>query len=106
MPKQKRLPDAAQQQLLEEVRVKLAPRSWLSKINQRLNQHLYAHSNEFGQRFQSISDRCSDPCRTVFRSGATLCVDSYEGAQIESRIALRFGRRFGARRATLLLAAG
>jgi len=56
MPKPKRLPDQAEQQLLREERVQLAPRGQLPRLNSLLNQHRYLGSLQpVGERLYYVA---------------------------------------------------
>jgi hypothetical protein len=60
MPKPKRLPDEAQQQLLHEVRVDLAERAQLPRLHKLLNQHHYLGSlKPVGERLHYVATDAS-----------------------------------------------
>lgn len=60
MPKPKRLPDQAEQQLLREVRVQLAQRAQLPRLNRLLNQHHYLGSlKPVGERLYYVATDAS-----------------------------------------------
>ena len=61
MPKPKRLPDEAQQQLLHEVRVHLAERAQLPRLHKLLNRHHYLGSlKPVGERLHYVATDASE----------------------------------------------